>query len=197
MRYIFAFVLGVIGTFAFAFFTAANKEYWIFLAQNFYDYSYRISAWILGSSLVVLFYFVCSLIFDILKEGGIKEAKERADEIIRIAEIKAKEMREQAETELNEAENKRSEIEFAAEQYKHKLTEELQEKLKSVEEKEKELNRTKYAYKTEIDSLVYKNKILKEALKNRYQKYLDINPNKRRLREIRKAYSNMENFNDS
>lgn len=164
MRYIIAFLVGVIGTFAFAFFKVGNEEYWIFLAQNFFDYSFKILAWILGAFLVICFYFFCEYIFFILK----KRAKERADEIIQ-----------------------------KAEQYREELTKELQEKIKSVQEMENELIRKKYAYKTEIDSLVYKNKVLKEALKNRYQKYLDINPTKRKIREIRKAYSNIEEFLDS
>jgi len=164
MRYIIAFLLGVIGTFAFAFFKVGNEEYWFFLAKNFFDYSFKILAWILGAFLVICFYFISEYIFYILK----KRAKERAEEIIQ-----------------------------RAEQYRNELTKELQEKIKSVEEKEKEFIRKKYAYKEQIESLVYKNKVLKEALKNRYQKYLDINPTKRKLREIRKAYANIEEFLDS
>lgn len=175
MRYIIAFLVGVIGTFAFAFFKVGNEEYWIFLAQNFFDYSFKILAWILGAFLVICFYFFCEYIFYILK----KRAKERADEIIQRATEEANEMRKQAE------------------RYRDELTKELQEEIKNVQEMEKEFIRKKYAYKTEIDSLVYKNKVLKEALKNRYQKYLDINPTKRKLREIRKAYANIEEFLNS
>lgn len=120
------------------------------------------------------------------KEKRIKKAKKRADEIIQRAELKALEILEEAK-----------EIRKVAEQYRDELTKELQEKIKSVEEKEKEFIRKKYAYKEQIESLVYKNKVLKEALKNRYQKYLDINPTKRKLREIRKAYANIEEFLDS
>ncbi len=135
MKFFVGLLIGFISAFIFAFTKVASGKHWQYLAQLFYDYSYKISSITISVIVVIIAYYLINFVMEILNtnyaeaqkkaiERDIQKAEEHKQEAIRIKS----EAEEYYKKTKREADNIILKAKREVEQYKEELVRRIKEK---------------------------------------------------------------------